>query len=216
MLNVTQNEYEAMPTTLQPTEEEKAAYPDPEELQFMLGGKKKKLLANMRFIGHLFLKDLLTGKIITTVAKELLMIDGTGMPEDHVVECVCELVSSIGYTLENSKSKDTLSQVLFRLKDLKGQKRGGKDLYTKRIQFQIQDLLDMQRAGWVKKSFKAGAKTKEEIRADAEREEKLKERGKDVGAAEYVIAGKKPAAALAPGGKAPAEDNWSTVAGRRK
>ncbi|CAK0840644.1 unnamed protein product [Prorocentrum cordatum] len=210
LLNVTQEEYESMTAnTMQPTDEEKATK-DPEELQFIMAGKKKKLLANMKFIGHLYLKELLGGKVISSVASELLKIDGSGLPEEHVVECVCELISAIGYTLENSKFQSTLVQVCSRLKDLKGQKnKAGKDILSKRIQFQIQDLLDMRGQGWAKKTFKAAAKTKEEIRADAEREERMKEKGKDVPTAEYVIAGKKSSSAVS--GPAVESGDWDVV-----
>jgi len=214
LLNVTQEEYEAMTSnTLQPTEEEKATK-SAEELRFLMDNKKKKLLANMKFIGHLFLRELLGGKVITFVVSELLKIDGgDGPPEEHVVECVCELITAIGHTLDNSKFKDTLNAVCHRLKDLKSQKnKAGKDILSKRIQFQIQDLLDTRQNKWAKKTFKAAAKTKEEIRADAERDERMKERGKEVPTAEIVIAGKKTVAKDSASAASASQDGtWDVV-----
>lgn len=82
------------------------------------------------------------------------------------MECLCELLQNIGYTLEQcgSAGKDALDSVCARLGDLKqrtGTRAGG--LYCKRIQFAIQDVLDTRNNGWRRKTFKASAKTKMEI-----------------------------------------------------
>ena len=50
----------------------------------------------------------------------------------------------------------------------------------------IQDLLDTKNAGWVMKTFKASAKTKDEIKQDAARDAAS---GKTPDGAEHVIAG---------------------------
>merc|ERR1719163_1012726 len=63
----------------------------------------------------------------------------------------------------------------------------GKQVYSKRIQFAIQDVLDTRQAGWTKKVFKTAAKTKEEVRLDMQRS------GKDETGAEFVVAGLRPA-----------------------
>merc|ERR1712242_343439 len=69
----------------------------------------------------------------------------------------------------------------------------GKPCFSKRVQFQIQDLLDLRQSGWRKKMFKETAKTTSEIRNDHNTEARLKaKRGQD---AMFVtqIAGAKPA-----------------------
>jgi len=65
-------------------------------------------------------------------------------------------------------------------------------VYSKRIQFMIQDLLDARTAGWSKKVFKISAKTKGEIRLQQEQELDARLRGKDVFQAELVVAGQRP------------------------
>lgn len=79
------------------------------------------------------------------------------------MECICELLNSIGHTLDSRPAgKESIKQVCGRLLDLKQRKdKKGKGVYPMRVQFMIQDLLDTKNAGWMKKVFKATAKTKD-------------------------------------------------------
>jgi len=203
LLNVTQNEFENLNRdSLDFTEEEKAGK-DKEELDFLRNAKKARCLANMKFIGHLFLRSLLTARIIGQIIQELAMCgDADKLPGEHILECICELLNSIGYTLDSMPAgKEAIKQVSGRLIDLKQRKdKKGKGVYPMRIQFMIQDLVDTKNAGWKKKMFKAAAKTKEEIRQDAVRDE----RAQKTDGSEVVIAGQRPAwmTADAAGGKA--------------
>merc|ERR1712192_4934 len=143
LLTVCQDEFEAMPRTLvlAPEEEENC---DKEELEFKRANQKKRFLANMKFIGHLFLRSLLTTKIIASIVQELMCCNNDNVPEEHIVECMCEFLCAIGYTLEEQTTlgKQAMTQVCGRMLDLKqGKKKDGKSLYSKRIQFAIQDVL---------------------------------------------------------------------------
>jgi len=194
LINVCQDEFENMPRTLAPTPEE-ATQCDADELQFKQGQQKARFLANMKFIGHLFLRELLPTKIIASVIQDLMMVESADAPEEHVVECICEVLNAIGYTLEQKPvGKATIVQVCGRMLDLKQRKTNeGKGVYSKRIQFAIQDILDTRKAGWTKKVFKIAARTKEEIRLEQERQIREQTAGKDVSVAEVVVAGQRPA-----------------------
>mmetsp|Transcript_12626 Transcript_12626/g.31870 ORF Transcript_12626/g.31870 Transcript_12626/m.31870 type:complete len:122 (-) Transcript_12626:795-1160(-) len=86
--------------------------------------------------------------------------------------------------------KEAIKQVGGRLVDLQQRKDAkGKGVYPMRIRFMIQDLIDTRNAGWMKKSFKAAAKTKEEIRQDAQRDERTQK----TDGSEVMIAGQRPA-----------------------
>jgi len=195
LLNCCQNEFEKMVGSAAELSPEEVAGLDQEEIALQKQQRKARTLANMKFIGHLFLRQLLTAKIIGSVIKDLAMCDaGDCLPGEHVVECICELLNSIGYTLETMPSgKDALVQVCGRLMDLKQRRdKNGKGAYCKRIQFQIQDLLDTRAAGWTKKVFKAAAKTKEEIRNEQDRDIKAQSAGKVADSGLHVIAGARP------------------------
>jgi len=203
LLNVTQNEFEMMQKNSLDATPEELARNDPEELEFLRKQRKGRVLANMKFIGNLFLRQLLTARIIGSIIQDLAMCeDADTIPPEHVVECLCELLLSIGYTLESMPAgQAALKQVCFRLVELKGWKdKKGKQAYSKRIQFTIQDLLDVRNAGWAKKVFKAGAKTKEEIKQEQTREINAQAAGKVVPSGEQVIVGARPAYLDAPSG----------------
>merc|ERR1712129_304284 len=95
-----------------------------------------------------------------------------GLPEEHMIECVCELLHSIGYTMDGSGTgKMLMDQFSARLRDLKRcEGSAGRGAFSKRIQFQIQDLLDLRAKSWEKKLFKEQAVTKEECRKAAQKE----------------------------------------------
>lgn len=219
LLNVCQAEFENMPRTIEISEEEVATC-DPEDLKFKQMQQKARFLANMKFIGHLFLQQLLTTKIVAGIVGELVGSTagaaGDMVPEEHVVECICELLTAIGYTLEGLPAgKECVGQVCGRLLDLKQRKKkDGKGLLSKRIQFSIQDVLDMRSAGWTKKTFKAVAKTKEEVRMEHDKELEMQARGKNTSGAEYVVAGArstyaKQDSSSALGGKK--DDEWQEI-----
>eukprot|EP00403_Amphidinium_massartii_P032030 CAMPEP_0178436200 /NCGR_PEP_ID=MMETSP0689_2-20121128/34318_1 /TAXON_ID=160604 /ORGANISM="Amphidinium massartii, Strain CS-259" /LENGTH=710 /DNA_ID=CAMNT_0020058291 /DNA_START=50 /DNA_END=2182 /DNA_ORIENTATION=- len=194
LLNICQSEFESLPTILDPTEED-AGITDPEEIEFRRKQRKNRVLANMKFIGHLFLRQLLSAKVIGSVIQELVLCDNEDkVPEEHVIECTLELLLNIGYTLETIPfGAQSLTQVCGRLMDLKNRKRSsGQGVYSKRIQFAIQDLLETRAAGWAKKLFRETAKTKEEIRLEQKRDEAAAACGKEAKKAEHVVAGMRP------------------------
>jgi hypothetical protein len=139
-------------------------------------------MANMKFIGHLFLLDMLKGNIVASITQELLCCHDNTNPQEHIVECVCELLTAIGTKFEATQ-KECVTQVCGRLMDLKNMKKedgSGKSLLSKRIGFTIQDVIEMRKAGWTKKTFKERPKTKEEIRAQQAHEDELSSKGKVV------------------------------------
>jgi len=188
ILNVCQNEFEAIP---------KVAHAGTDEREFAHKQRKDRMLANMKLVGHLYLRQLLPAKVISFVVQELVLGNGDEedhAPEEHSIECACELLMSTGHTLESVASgRPCIQLVCGRLAELRGRKTAeGASLYPKRIQFLVQDMLDARLAGWIKKSFKSSAKTKEEVRLDQERELTAKMQGGTSPAVEQVVAGQRP------------------------
>jgi len=195
LLNTCQEEFESLPQTFEPTEEERLKY-SPDDLNLEMKKRKDKILANMKLIGNLFLRHLLAVRVIGQVVHDLIGIKERN-PEEHMIECVCELLQAIGYTLDSTQSERALmTQFSARLTDLKGMiDKDGRQVYSKRIQFRIQDLLDLRSNKWQKKLFKDQAKTKEEVRKDAISE--ARKHGKGGSASDVLfgteIAGARPA-----------------------
>merc|ERR1719329_549875 len=171
LINACQHEFESLSSTLAL---------DAEEVDLQRKKRKDRVLANMKFIGQLFLREMLSAKIIGSVIQDLALChQPEEVPEEPMVECICELLTNIGYTLELSPiGANALAAVCLRLKDLQGRRIDGSQLlYSKRIQFAIQDLLDIRAASWTKRTFKASAKTKEEIRFQQEKDIAAQARG---------------------------------------
>jgi hypothetical protein len=195
LLNICQEEFDSLPTCLELTQEELDQC-DREELGFRKKKIKDRVLANMKLIGHLFLRQLLSAKVIGSIITELVLCNcAEQIPEEHIIECAVELLMSIGHTLESLPvGKAVLQQVCGRLKDLKNMKGPNeKSVYCKRIQFAIQDLLDVRHAGWTRRVFGGGqAKTKEEIRLEQQRELSAQALGKESPSAQQIVAGQRP------------------------
>mmetsp|Transcript_51210 Transcript_51210/g.112212 ORF Transcript_51210/g.112212 Transcript_51210/m.112212 type:complete len:531 (+) Transcript_51210:138-1730(+) len=194
VLNICQNEFEETLVGHEAADEEQAEL-CPEELGLQRKAKKDRMRANMKFIGHLFLRQLLSTKVIGSVICELLLCDQTDeMPEEHAIESACELLMSVGYTLETIPSGvRAVEQVCGRMLELKSRKSPeGKGIYCKRVQFMVQDLLETRHAGWTKKTFQCTAKTKEEIRQEQERDIIAKAQGVQSPSGERLVAGQRP------------------------
>jgi len=83
-----------------------------------------------------------------------------------LVECACELLQAIGYTLDTTAAgKTLLAHLSVHLLDLSSS-------LSKRLQYKIQGLLELQQRGWQEKVLRMQAKTIEEVRRDAEEEAK--------------------------------------------
>jgi len=138
-------------------------------LQEILLKQKCAAMATMKFVGHLYVRQLVAAPVIARVAGELL----EGSPAELQVEYVLELLRAVGWQFDSTKKNEArLSSVLVRLTCLKTMKSGDRKPYlSRRLQFQIQDLLDLRANGWEKKAFKEEAKTLDSLREDQARED---------------------------------------------
>jgi len=170
LLKVTQNEFESMFERLEIAEE--VSNFDPEEVEHLRKKRKDRVVANMKFIGQLFVRCLVSFRVINAILLRLAGCDHEArVPDELVVECICELLVNIGSTLEATLAgRETLNCVFARLQDLKALAYNGTRMYSTRVQFVILDVEDMRGADWKKKSCKALAKTKNEIRKEHEKD----------------------------------------------
>jgi len=213
---VCQNEFDGISKDNLELSAEEMEGKDKEEVDYMKNKKKQRCIATMKFIGELFLTKMLTARIIGGVIQDLAQCQDVNVnPPEHVLECICTLLNSIGYTLDNMPAgHESMTQVCGRLLDLKQKKtKKGKEHYSKRVQFMIQDLIDTKNSNWQKKVFKQAAKTKEQIREDAKRDEKTQK----TDGSEVVVAGQRPAwmteskGGSSGGPSADAGGEWDTV-----
>lgn len=167
LLNFCQNEFERLPETLEPAEEDLRDGTVTREV--LVKQMKDRMLAHMRFLGHLFLRNLLSARILETVVGDLLDDRPDGdLPEEHHLDCACELLTEIGFTLETKSQvgRQLMQTASVRLTELRNApwRPDGSPAFSKRMQFRIDDLLELRSRSWSKKLYRETARTLGEIR----------------------------------------------------
>merc|ERR1712014_292393 len=118
LVGICQDEFDNRPVSVEPTEQEKADT-SPEALRLDVAKRKVRMLANVKFIGELFLRGLLAVKVIGQVVADLIGTKDV-RPEGYMIECGCELLQAIGHSLDSSKRGNMLmTRFLHRLACLK-------------------------------------------------------------------------------------------------
>jgi hypothetical protein len=125
----------------------------------------------MQFLGHLFLRRLLPAKILYWIVETLTNARaGATTPQEHFVESACELLTTVGYTLETTQTgKSIMEETCARLTRLRNSacSEDGSRVFSKRLQFRIDDLLELRQHRWYKKSYREKARTLEEVRKES-------------------------------------------------
>ncbi|CEM18459.1 unnamed protein product [Vitrella brassicaformis CCMP3155] len=169
LLNKCQEEFEKLPETKMTLSDEDKAKLSSDDQEIKLKKLKDRILGNIKFIGELFLRRLLSAKVVKEVVTSLIGADASYSPEELFIECLCKLITTIGSTLESTDAgKQLLTHFSSRMKELKAQ-----DKYSKRIKFALQDVLDLRQNDWRQKVHKEKAKSLRDIRKDVEREEAM-------------------------------------------
>jgi len=165
VLNTAQDEYEQLPKSIVPTAEQVTKFAgDSQGLNQEMGRQKKRLLANMLFIGNLYLRQILASSIVAAVVGELVFKPQE--PEELHVDCAVELIRSIGHTLEQEdkgRGRTLVGHFVARLKELRS-----RELYSKVM---MQDMIELQGKSWRMKVKREMARTLREVAAAARRPE---------------------------------------------
>jgi len=184
LLNKCQNEFEKGDAAVRAAEEAEAADESAmsaEERQSRLREAKKeriRSLGNMQFIGFLFKKGMLTERIIHNCIVDLLREEEKPKPED--IECLCQLLSTVGSLLPQG---DVLDAYFCRI----GRLSKSPKLET-RHKFMLLDLIELKDRRWVERREKEGPKKIEEIHRDAQIEQmaqNARNRGGGYGGSNY-------------------------------
>lgn len=113
---------------------------DPEERQSTLLKYKTQMIGNIRFVGSLMARQMLSSKVMMVIIEELL--EG---PTPEALECLAAFLTVVGGTFDNPKLSHfvALDAVFKRIETL---------IQTKACQsrerYLLQDVLDLRTAGW--------------------------------------------------------------------
>ncbi|KAJ3016220.1 hypothetical protein HKX48_004162 [Thoreauomyces humboldtii] len=133
---------------------------------------KRRSLGNMSFIGELFIKNLITEKIMHSCVLQLLKNKNVDEPEEEECESLCKLLTTIGQRLDHEKAQPMMNSYFTRIAELSVHQK-----LSARIRFMLLDLIDMRKDGWKSRVESTGPKTIAEIRAEAERKAAIEEAG---------------------------------------
>ena len=152
LLTICQEEFESMAAAFEALREDGTKSLSSEALQSELKSQKDMMLACMAFAGHLFLQRLLPMKVIEQATNDLIGTreDDQSPPEEHLIECVVELLTLVGQTLDDCvpHGVNVMNACAARLRDLARLRAEGKRVFSSQIRNAIHDLLDWRRNNW--------------------------------------------------------------------
>lgn len=135
----------------------------PEEREEKRVKAKRRMLGNIRFIGELYKKHMLTERIMHECIRKLL--GEYENPEEEDVEALCKLMSTIGNMIDQPKTREHIDAYLERITRLSNNQK-----LSARIRFMLKDLIDLRRNGWQERRKIEGPKRIEEVHRDAVQE----------------------------------------------
>nr|CAG23924.1 eukaryotic initiation factor 4G [Sphaerechinus granularis] len=110
-----------------------------ELLEEKLYKAKRRTMGNIRFIGELFKLNILTENIMHGCIMKLLKAK-----DDDSLECLCNLMSTIGKALDHEKAKNRIDQYFNKIDKIIASQAN-----QPRIRFLMYDLVDLRKNNWV-------------------------------------------------------------------
>ncbi|CAF2264947.1 unnamed protein product [Brassica napus] len=124
---------------------------------------RRRMLGNIRLIGELYKKRMLTEKIMHACIQKLLGYDQD--PHEENIEALCKLMSTIGVMIDHSKAKVHIDAYFDRMKML-----SGKEELSSRVRFMLINAIDLRKNKWQERMKVEGPKKIEEVHRDAAQE----------------------------------------------
>lgn len=131
-----------------------------------LKAARAKMLGNVRFIGELGKLKLLSEKVLHKCIQQLCVEVENPVTED--VECLCQLMKTVGQQLDHDKAQSYMDQYFERIVLMR--ESGG---LQPRIRFMIDDVIELRDNNWVERKLQqqSGPKSIHEIHLEAMEEQ---------------------------------------------
>ncbi|KAK1425081.1 hypothetical protein QVD17_20425 [Tagetes erecta] len=126
--------------------------------------RRRRVLGNIRIIGELYKKRMLTERIIHECIKKLLGYNQKNSDEENI-EALCTLMSTIGVMIDHPKAKvhmDVYFDKMFQLSN--------NMTLCSRVRFMLKDAIDLRRNKWHQRRKVEGPKMIKELHRDAVQE----------------------------------------------
>jgi translation initiation factor 4G len=121
---------------------------------------RRRMLGNIRLIGELYKKKMLTERIMHECIKKLL--GEYQHPDEEDLEALCKLMSTIGEMIDHYRAKvhmDFYFDII--------QKLSANSKLSSRIRFMLEDVIDLRNNKWRQRRKVEGPKKIEEVHRDA-------------------------------------------------
>ncbi|XP_062227433.1 eukaryotic translation initiation factor 4G-like [Phragmites australis] len=121
---------------------------------------RRRMLGNIRLIGELYKKKMLTERIMHECINKLL--GEYQNPDEEDLEALCKLMSTIGEMIDHPRSKVHMDFYFDLI-----QKLSENSTLSSRIRFMLEDVIDLRKNKWRQRRKVEGPKKIEEVRRDA-------------------------------------------------
>ncbi|MBA0553269.1 hypothetical protein Golob_012464, partial [Gossypium lobatum] len=124
---------------------------------------QRRMLGNIRLIGELYKKKMLTERIMHECIKKLLGENEN--PDEEDIEALCKLMSTIGEMIDHPKAKVYMDAYFERMAKLSNNVK-----LSSRVRFMLKDAIDLRKNKWQQRRKVDGPKKIEEVHRDAAQE----------------------------------------------
>ncbi|XP_064977166.1 eukaryotic translation initiation factor 4G-like isoform X1 [Musa acuminata AAA Group] len=124
---------------------------------------RRRMLGNIRLIGELYKKKMLTERIMHECIKKLL--GQYQNPDEEDVEALCKLMSTIGEMIDHPKAKEHMDAYFDMMTNLSTNQK-----LSSRVRFMLRDAIDLRKNKWQQRRKVEGPKKIEEVHRDAAQE----------------------------------------------
>ncbi|CAA7406737.1 unnamed protein product [Spirodela intermedia] len=124
---------------------------------------RRRMLGNIRLIGELYKKKMLTERIMHECIKKLL--GQYQSPDEEDIEALCKLMSTIGEIIDHPKAKDHMDAYFEMMAKLSTNQK-----LSSRVRFLLRDAIDLRKNKWQQRRKVEGPKKIEEVHRDAAQE----------------------------------------------
>ncbi|CAL5340379.1 unnamed protein product [Camellia sinensis] len=124
---------------------------------------RRRMLGNIRLIGELYKKKMLTERIMHECIMKLL--GEYQNPDEEDIEALCKLMSTIGEMIDHPKAKEHMDAYFDRMSKLSNNMK-----LSSRVRFMLKDSIDLRKNKWQQRRKVEGPKKIEEVHRDAAQE----------------------------------------------
>ncbi|CAA0842481.1 Eukaryotic translation initiation factor 4G [Striga hermonthica] len=124
---------------------------------------RRRMLGNIRLIGELYKKRMLTERIMHECINKLL--GEYHNPDEENIEALCKLMSTIGEMIDHAKAKGHIDALFNIMAQLSNNMK-----LSSRVRFMLKDAIDLRKNKWQQRRKVEGPKKIEEVHRDAAQE----------------------------------------------